>query len=122
MEIREGDLTKLDSDFTTIKNGSLVVAWDFSPYETPFVMVAEKKSDKLFTFIKEKDCGLLVFDGYRNQSDTVREFVEKLKKELFAKCTYILAVSDPNEYDMKSRDVIASIDELAKEYGVEVEE
>lgn len=60
--------------------------------------------------------------GYRKQSDTVREFVEKLKKALFAKCTYILAVSDPNEYDMKSRDVIASIDELAKEYGAEVEE
>lgn len=60
--------------------------------------------------------------GYRKPSDTVREFVEKLKKALFAKCTYILAVSDPNEYDMKSRDVIASIDELAKEYSAEVEE
>lgn len=121
MEIREGDLTKLVSDFKTIKNGSLVVAWDFDPYDTPFIVVAKKENDKIYSKIKETNSGVIVLDGYRKQSDTVREFVEKLKKELFAKCTYILAVSDPNEHDMKSRDVIASIDELAKEYGAEVE-
>lgn len=113
MEIREGDLTKLDSGFKTIKNGSFVVAWDFSPYETPFVMVAEKKNDKLFTFIKEKDCGLLVFDGYRNQSDTVREFVERLKQIRLNRIRI-------GEYD--GIDLWLDIKKLAKEYGVEVEE
>lgn len=60
--------------------------------------------------------------GYRKQSDTVREFVEQLKKELFAKCTYILTVDNPNDYDMKSDEVNALIDELADKYGAEVEE
>ena len=60
--------------------------------------------------------------GYRKQSDTMMEFVKRLKKELFAKCTYILTVDNPNDYDMKSEEVNALIDELAKEYGAEVEE
>lgn len=60
--------------------------------------------------------------GYRKQSDTVREFVKRLKKELFAKCTYILTVDNPNDYDMKSDEVNALIDELAEEYGAEVEQ
>lgn len=49
------------------------------------------------------------------RKQAVGEFVERLKKELFAKCTYILTVDNPNDYDMKSDEVNALIDELAKE-------
>ena len=49
------------------------------------------------------------------RTQAVGEFVERLKKELFAKCTYILTVDNPNDYDMKSDEVNALIDELAKE-------
>lgn len=60
--------------------------------------------------------------GYRKQGETVREFVGRLKKDLFAKCTYIFAVTDQNDYDMKSDEVNILVNELAKEYGAEVEE
>lgn len=51
-------------------------------------------------------------EGYRKQSDTVKEFAEKVKSKL----------TDPSGWvTFKCLDLCYIIDELAKEYGVEVE-
>lgn len=77
------------------------------------------------------DCETLYNAGYRKQSDTIREFVGKLKNEITA--LYDLYKKD---YQSRSQDIARkawermeayeqvdkTIDELAKEYGVEVEE
>lgn len=72
--------------------------------------------------LTEKEIEFFVKHNAKVRQETVREFICKLEKELFAKCTYILSANDPNEYDMKSEEVNALLGELAKEYGVEVEE
>lgn len=97
---------QIEQSFQNIKNGSLIFAWDFDPYDTPFIVVAKKESDKIYAKIKETNSGAIVLDGWRKQSDIVREFAEKLRdKEVSVKmgsewCAVV-----------KSRD----IDELVKE-------
>ena len=67
----------------------------------------------------ERDCKALKFGqkfydaGYRKQSDTVREFVERLKKveHCCQEGDFVYCVIDVDD-----------IVEVAKEYGVEVEE
>lgn len=55
---------------------------------------------------------LLLEAGYRKQSDTVREFVERLKNEYLSKeGNFVYWVIDVDD-----------IAKIAKEYGVEVEE
>lgn len=57
-------------------------------------------------------CEHLYDAGYRKQSDTVREFVEKLKSEYLSKeGDFVYWVIDVDD-----------IAKIAKEYGVEVEE
>ena len=57
--------------------------------------------------------------GYRKQSDTVKEFAEKLKTELFANCVVIQTISNPQKEDMDSSEAFQIIDELAEQYGKE---
>ena len=59
----------------------------------------------------------LIAAGYRKQSDTVREFVEKVLK-IGSKRPLCLF----NEYGEGYIDCIENIKKIAKEYGVEVEE
>ena len=62
-------------------------------------------------------CEKLYDAGYRKQSDTVREFVEKVLK-IGSKRPLCLF----NEYGEGYIDCIENIKKIAKEYGVEVEE
>ena len=57
--------------------------------------------------------------GYRKQSDTVKEFAEKLKKELFAKCVVIQSISNTQTEDMNSTEAYTVIEQLAEQYGKE---
>lgn len=75
---------QIEQSFQNIKNGSLIFAWDFDPYDVPFIVVAKKENDKIYAKIKETNSGAIVLDGYRKQSDTVREFVEKLRDKEFS--------------------------------------
>ena len=83
------------------------------------------QSKKLFG---DNKCALIehavVLDkaGYRKQSDTVKEFAEKLREELFAKCVVIQTISNPQKEDMDSEDAYTIIDKLAEKYGKEVED
>lgn len=97
---------QMEQNFQNIKNGSLIFAWEFDPYDTPFIVVAEKKNGKIYAKKKETKSGVIVLDGYRKQSDTVREFAEKLRDKEFS-------VKMGSEWCavVKSRD----IDELVKE-------
>lgn len=102
-----------EQKFQNIKNGSLIFAWDFDPYDTPFIVVAKKENDKIYSKIKETNSGVIILDGYRNQRDTVREFVERLKQIRLNRIRI-------GEYD--GIDLWLDVKKLAKEYGVEVEE
>lgn len=103
---------QIEQNFQNIKNGSLIFAWDFDPHDTPFIVVAKKENDKIYAKIKETNSGAIVPDGYRKQSDTVREFVERLKSEYLSKeGDFVYWVIDVDD-----------IAKVAKEYGVEVEE
>ena len=62
-------------------------------------------------------CENLYDAGYRKQSDTVREFVEKVLK-IGSKRPLCLF----NEYGEGYIDCIENIKKIAKEYGAEVEE
>ena len=75
---------QIEQNFQNIKNGSLIFAWDFDPHDTPFIVVAKKENDKIYAKIKETNSGAIVLDGYRKQSDTVREFAEKLRDKEFS--------------------------------------
>lgn len=57
--------------------------------------------------------------GYRKQSDTIKEFAEKLEKELFAKCVVIQTISNPQKEDMDSSEAFQIIKDLAEQYGKE---
>jgi hypothetical protein len=57
--------------------------------------------------------------GYRKQSETVKEFAEQLKKELFANCVIIQTISNPQKEDMDSSEAFQIINELAEQYGKE---
>lgn len=114
MKTREEEI---EQNFQNIKNGSLVFAWDFDPHDTPFIVVAEKENDKIYANIKKTNSGAIVLDCCRMQSDTVREFVEKVLK-IGSKRPLCLF----NEYGEGYIDCIENIKKVAKEYGVEVEE
>lgn len=59
----------------------------------------------------------LIAKGYRKQSDTVREFVERLYKQTH---NYYPSI---NHYCLSKRVILVKdLEELAKEYGVEAEE
>ena len=101
---------QIEQSFQNIKNGSLIFAWDFDPYDVPFIVVAKKENDKIYAKIKETNSGAIVLDGYRKQSDTVREFVERLKSEYLSKeGDFVYWVIDVDD-----------IAKVAEEYGVEV--
>lgn len=123
---------QIEQNFQNIKNGSLIFAWDFDPHDTPFIVVAKKENDKIYAKIKETNSGAIVFDCYRKQSGTVREFVEKIAQ--FASAVRLL---ESKAYEEESRlvkavyamgkidaieDMMREIKKLAKEYGAEVEE
>lgn len=72
---------QIEQNFQNIKNGSLIFAWDFDPYDTPFIVVAKKENDKIYARIKETNSGAIVLDGWRKQSEVIDEFVERLKEE-----------------------------------------
>ena len=57
--------------------------------------------------------------GYRKQRETVKEFAEKLQKELFAKCVIIQSIYDTQKEDMDSSEAFQIINELAEQYGKE---
>ena len=57
--------------------------------------------------------------GYRKQSETVKEFAEQLKKELFANCVIIKTISNPQKEDMNSEEAFQIIKELAEQFGKE---
>ena len=57
--------------------------------------------------------------GYRKQSETVKEFAEQLKTELFVNCVIIKTISNPQKEDMDSGEAFQIIDELAEQYGKE---
>lgn len=107
---------QIEQNFQNIKNGSLMFAWDFDPYDTPFIVVAKKENDKIYARIKETNSGVIVLDGYRKQSDAkeerkqaVKAFAEKLRDKEFS-------VKIGSEWCavVKSRD----IDEFVQEGGV----
>lgn len=108
---------QIEQNFQNIKTGSLIFAWDFDPHDTPFIVVAKKENDKIYAKIKETNSGAIVLDGYRKQSDTVREFVEKVLK-IGSKRPLCLF----NEYGEGYIDCVENIKKIATEYGVEVEE
>ena len=82
---------QIEQNFQNIKNGSLLFAWDFDPYDTPFIVVAKKENDKIYAKIKETNSGAIVLDGYRKRSDTVREVLRMIKdKGLFRYGGYLL--------------------------------
>jgi 1-aminocyclopropane-1-carboxylate deaminase/D-cysteine desulfhydrase-like pyridoxal-dependent ACC family enzyme len=56
-------------------------------------------------------------ESYRKQSDTVKEFAEKLKTELFAKCVVIQTISNPQTEDMNSEEAYTIIEQLAEQYS-----
>lgn len=112
---------QIEQNFQNIKNGSLIFAWEFDPRDTPFIVVAKKENDKIYSKIKETNSGVIVLDGYRKQSDTVRGFVEKLNNVL----TEFLHQDreDSCQYYLMNYDVLQDrISALAAEYGAEVEE
>lgn len=101
-----------------IENHSLVFGWDFSPRDTPFVVVAEKKNDQIYVLTQKNTYdGAVVYRDYRKEGDTVREFVGKVLK-IGSKRPLCLF----NEYGEGYIDCIENIKKIAKEYGVEVEE
>ena len=59
--------------------------------------------------------------GYRKQSDTVKEFVEKVL-EISSKPPLCLPLCLFSDYGEGYTDCIENIKKIAKEYGVEVEE
>ena len=82
-----------------MKSGALLVAWNFSEKEKPFVSIFTKKNDHLYVeHISNKDEGYLVLGGYRKQSDTAREILDEVSRHFGG----------------------AWLVELYKKYGVEV--
>lgn len=57
----------------------------------------------------------VINEGCGDTKQAVREFAEKLKQVLFAKCTIIRRIDDPIEEDMNSEEVNKTIDELLAE-------
>ena len=56
---------------------------------------------------------------YSKRSETVKEFAEKLKKELFANCVIIQSIYNPQKEDMDSSEAFQIIKDLAEQYGKE---
>lgn len=108
---------QIEQNFQNIKDGSLIFAWEFDPLDTPFIIVAKKENDKIYARTKGTNSGVIVLDGYRKQSDTVKEFVRKVL-QIGSKRPLCLF----NEYKEGYIDCLDQIKELAAQYGVEVEE
>ena len=77
-----------------------------------------KKLSKCRYYSFAKRC---VMNGYRKQSDTAREFVERLK-EVLHKHEYRNQTDGVSFYQMNAESFCDEINELAAQYGVEVEE
>lgn len=67
----------------------------------------------------EETAEYLYNHNYRKQSETVKEFAEQLKKELFANCVIIKTISNPQKEDMDSEEAFQIINELVEQYGKE---
>ena len=86
------------------------------------IVIKELDKNTDGTFYTEEIATALHEAGYRKQSETVKEFAEKLKKELFVNCVIIQTVYNSQKEDMDSFEAFQIIDELAEQYGKEVEE
>lgn len=65
-----------------MENSALLVAWEFSEKEKPFVSIFIKKNDHLYIeHTSNKGEGYFILKGYRKQSEVIDEFVERLKEE-----------------------------------------
>lgn len=122
---------QIEQSFQNIKNGSLIFAWDFDPYDTPFIVVAKKENDKIYAKIKETNSGAIVLDGWRKQSDIVREFVEKIEEvALQMRCEASRVYQGRNRLKAQFafgeknaiENLMEQINEFAAEYGAEVGE
>lgn len=102
-----------------MENSALLVAWELSEKEKPFVCVFAKKDDRLYVeHISNKDEGYFILKGYRKQSDTAREILHKLINNITVNNIIDGYLSESIDYSSTIND----IKELAAEYGVEVEE
>ena len=62
-------------------------------------------------------CNILYSAGYRKQSDVIKEFVEKVKDKFFYELDSERSINPVSIYRFTDKE----IDELAAEFGVEVE-
>lgn len=98
------------------------MAKELSPYGFCKITICEncnrKKTSKCtyYSFAKR-----YTIKGYRKQSDTAREIVERLK-ELLHKHEYRNERDGVPFYQMDAESFCDEINDLAAEYGVEVEE
>lgn len=102
-----------------MENSALLVAWEFSEKEKPFVSIFIKKNDGIYIeHTSNKGEGYFILKGYRKQSDTAREILHKLINNIIVNNTIDGYLSESIDYSSTIND----IKELAAEYGVEVEE
>lgn len=114
------------------KNDGIFVGWEFCKNDCPFILIAEKRKEKAYILTtKTINEGFFALEGYRKQSDTVREFVDRIAE--FASAMRLLANKEYEEsrlvkamYAQGKMDavgyMIKEMKKLAKEYGAEVEE
>ena len=102
-----------------MENSALLVAWEFSPNGNPLVCVFAKKNDHIYLEQESyKNEGYFILKGYRKQSDTAREILQKLICDITVNNTIDGYLSESVDYSS----TIDDIKELAAQYGVEVEE
>lgn len=95
-----------------ITNDTLIVAWELSEKDSPFVGVFEKKEDHLYVeHTSNKNEGYFALKGYRKQGDTVREVLQKMLGKMYK----LTGCGVP--YNVKK-----FIEEIADEYGVNWED
>lgn len=83
------------------------------------IVIKELDKNTDGTFYTDEIATALHKAGYRKQSDTAKEFAERLKMELFANCVIIQTISNPQKEDMDSSEAFQIINELAEQYGKE---
>lgn len=74
------DDKKIEKKAKAIPDGVPILAWEFDKKDTPSIIVFTKTNGKVYIEKSaQHESGCIVLDGYRKQSDTVREFIKKLK-------------------------------------------
>lgn len=108
------DDKKIEKKAKAIPDGVPILAWEFDKKDTPSIMVFTKTNGKVYIEKSaQHESGCFILDGYRKQSDTVSEFVGKIKE----------LIHGFENISQDTDDCLCEyIDEFAKEYGVEVEE